>query len=85
MRVEVKATIGNQIEFELSNNELSVALEDPNHYEIFFVFINHNSKSKILNLGKLFKFDNENESPFSNSKFTILYDKYIIRAKEKSQ
>ena len=85
MMVEVKATIGNQIEFELSNNELSVALEDPNHYEIFFVFINHNSKSKILNLGKLFKFDNENESPFSNSKFTILYDKYIIRAKEKSQ
>lgn len=83
--VEVKATTGDEIEFDLSNNELSVALEDPKHYEVFFVFLKHDGHPRILNLGKLFLFDNENESPFSNSKFTIQYDKYVIRAKEKNK
>ncbi|MCR5623167.1 MAG: DUF3883 domain-containing protein, partial [Treponema sp.] len=81
--VEVKATTGDQIEFDFSNNEFSTALEDPEHYEVFFVFLKLNTKPKVLNLGKLFKFENENESPFNNSKFSIQYDKYIIKAKEK--
>lgn len=81
--VEVKATTGDQIEFDFSNNEFSTALEDPDHYEVFFVFFRSNEKPKVLNLGTLFKFDNENESPFNNSKFSIQYDKYIIKAKEK--
>ena len=38
--VEVKATTGEQIEFDFSNNEFSIALEDPDHYEVFFVFLN---------------------------------------------
>lgn len=83
--VEVKATTGDEIEFDFSNNELATALEDPNHYEVFFVFLKKEGRpnTRVLNLGKLFKFDNENETPFSNSKFTIQYDKYVIRAKEK--
>lgn len=81
--VEVKATTGDQIEFDFSNNEFSTALEDPDHYEVFFVFLHFNGKPKVLNLGTLFKFENENESPFNNSKFSIQYDKYIIKAKEK--
>lgn len=83
--VEVKATTGDQIEFDFSNNEFSTALEDPEHYEIFFVFLHTNERPKVLNLGTLFKFDNENESPFNNSKFSIQYDKYIIKAKEKKE
>lgn len=83
--VEVKATTGEQIEFDFSNNEFSIALEDPDHYEVFFVFLRSNEKPKVLNLGTLFKFDNENESPFNNSKFSIQYDKYIIKAKEKKE
>ena len=83
--VEVKATTGDQIEFDFSNNEFSIALEDPDHYEVFFVFLRSNEKPKVLNLGTLFKFDNENESPFNNSKFSIQYDKYIIKAKEKKE
>lgn len=85
MKVEVKATTGDEIEFDFSNNELATALEDPNHYEVFFVFLKKEGRpnTRVLNLGKLFKFDNENETPFSNSKFTIQYDKYVIRAKEK--
>lgn len=81
--VEVKATTGDQIEFDFSNNEFSMALENPEHYEVFFVFLHFNGKPKVLNLGTLFKFENENESPFNNSKFSIQYDKYIIKAKEK--
>lgn len=81
--VEVKATTGDQIEFDFSNNEFSTALENPEHYEVFFVFLHFNGKPKVLNLGTLFKFENENESPFNNSKFSIQYDKYIIKAKEK--
>lgn len=81
--VEVKATTGDQIEFDFSNKEFSTALEDPEHYEVFFVFLKSNEKPKVLNLGTLFKFDNENESPFNNSKFSIQYDKYIIKAKKK--
>lgn len=83
--VEVKATTGDQIEFDFSNNEFSAALEDPEHYELFFVFLKSNEKPKVINLGTLFKFDNENESPFNNSKFSIQYDKYIIKAKEKKE
>ena len=82
--VEVKATTGKNIEFELSNKEFSEALKNSDHYEVFFVFVNNNDGSRILNLGKLFKFENENESPFNNSKFTVLYDKYIIKAQEKT-
>lgn len=83
--VEVKATTGDQIEFDFSNNEFLTALEDPEHYEIFFVFLHTNEKPKILNLGTLFKFENENESLFNNSKFSIQYDKYIIKAKKKKE
>lgn len=82
--VEVKATTGKNIEFELSNKEFSEALKNSDHYEVFFVFVNNNDGPRILNLGKLFKFENENESPFNNSKFTVLYDKYIIKAQEKT-
>ena len=83
--VEVKATTGDQIEFDFSNNEFLTALEDPEHYEIFFVFLHTKEKPKVLNLGTLFKFENENESLFNNSKFSIQYDKYIIKAKEKKE
>ena len=85
MKVEVKATTGDEIEFDFSNNELATALEDPEHYEVFFVFLKRDGRPRVLNLGKFFKFDNENETPFSNSKFTIQYDKYVIRAREKSK
>lgn len=78
INVEVKS-VQDKIEFNLSRNELDTGMQNPNNYEIIVYSL---PQKKVKNLGKIFKFEKPDETPFNNSKFTIHYDTYLVSAKE---
>ena len=76
--VEVKSSRSREIEFHISKAELKFALENPNDYELYFVYVKSNSDVEIIFLGNLFLFA-EGETFMSNSKFAIECDNYTIK------
>lgn len=76
--VEVKSSKGREIEFHISKAELKFALENPNDYELYFVYVKSNSDVEIIYLGNLFLFA-KGETFMSNSKFAIECDNYTIK------
>lgn len=76
--VEVKASRSRDIEFHISKAELKFALENPNDYELYFVYVKSNSDAEIIYLGNLFSLA-EGETFMSNSKFAIECDNYTIK------
>lgn len=76
--VEVKSSRSREIEFHISKAELKFALENPNDYELYFVYVKSNDDVEIIFLGNLFLLA-EGETFKSNSKFTIECDNYTIK------
>ncbi len=79
--VEVKAKMDNQKHFYISYPEYKKALTEKENYHIYLVlFTLDNYKRRILHLGNIFLF-NENDDIFSNSKFTANFNSLEIRFK----
>ncbi len=76
--VEVKSSRSREVEFHISKAELKFALENPNDYELYFVYVKSNSDVEIIFLGNLFSLA-EGETFMSNSKFAIECDNYTIK------
>lgn len=83
--VEVKSTLSDSLEFEISNQEFEFGVSKKANYEIFIVVnVEADDKHrKIKNIGNPFIFDMETEESLTNNpRFSVLNDKFIIKMKE---
>jgi hypothetical protein len=76
--VEIKSTVGDKICFIMTENELGVAEQKRDKYEIALVInIKDENKRKIIVLPNLFVYKN-GENRFKNSKFKLFADNYSV-------
>ena len=80
--VEVKSTVTDNLEFEISESELEFGKEKKKNYEIFIVTNVENENPRIKNIGNPFIFE-DGESLMNCSRFTVLNDSFTIKMKEK--
>ena len=77
--VEIKSTVGSNISFVITENELNFAEAHPTQYEIVLVTsVMDDNERKIYRLPKLFMYA-DGEDRLYNSKFRISGDNYTIR------
>ncbi len=77
--VEIKSTVGSNVTFIITENELNFAEEHSDQYEVILVtsVLNHEER-KIYQLSNLFTYA-DGEDRFCNSKFRISGDNYTVR------
>ena len=80
--VEVKSSTGSEVVFIMSNNELKVAEENPDKYEIWFVAsVQDNPEIQII--PNLFKYG-RGETRLNNNKFSCSTSQWTIRCQADS-
>jgi len=82
--VEIKSTISENLEFEISQYEYEFGVGKGENYKIFIVTNVDNQNRKIKDIGNPFIFK-EGESLTNNPRFSMFNDKFVIKMKEFQQ
>jgi hypothetical protein len=80
--IEVKASSQSGIVFDITKNEINWARDHKENYHIYFVQIKDLVPQKIMDLGCIFNFEDE-EDFFSNKSFFVEEKAFTIKAKIK--